>query len=102
MPSYPGVAMGVSAEMMEPGRANCIPRDSLLQLMKDHSEVAVGVGEQLSAVYYTAHEEVRTLVFTTHSAGLPSTSYPGRPMPGKTMEATIRCPLDDFKRRTMF
>jgi hypothetical protein len=38
--------------MMEPGRANCIPRDSLLQLMKDHSEVAVGVGEQLRRLVY--------------------------------------------------
>ena len=59
---------GVSAEMTEPGQANLIFRDSLLQLMRDHSEVAVRVGEQLSAVYYTAHEEVRTLGLTTHPA----------------------------------
>ena len=59
---------GVSAEMTEPGQANFIFRDPLLQLMRDHSEVAVGVGEQLSAVYYTAHEEVRTLGLTTHPA----------------------------------
>jgi CRP/FNR family transcriptional regulator, cyclic AMP receptor protein len=63
-----GRPYGVSAEMMEPGEANFIPRTSLLLLMKDHSEVAVGVGEQLSAVYYTAHEEVRTLGLTTHPA----------------------------------
>ena len=56
----------VSAEMTEPGQANFIFRDSLLQLMRDHSEVAVRVGEQLSAVYYTAHEEVRTLGLTMH------------------------------------
>jgi len=54
--------------MMEPGQANFIPRASLLQLMRDHSEVAVGVSEQLSAVYYTAHDEVRTLGLTTHPA----------------------------------
>lgn len=59
---------GVSAEMTEPGQANFIVRDSLLQLMRDHSEVAARVGEQLSAVYYTAHEEVRTLGLTTHPA----------------------------------
>jgi CRP/FNR family transcriptional regulator len=63
-----GHPYGVSAEMMEPGQANFIPRASLLQLMRDHSEVAVGVGEQLSAVYYTAHDEVRTLGLTTHPA----------------------------------
>jgi hypothetical protein len=52
--------------MTEPGQANVIFRDSLLQLMRDHSEVALRAGEQLSAVYYTAHEEVRTLGLTTH------------------------------------
>jgi CRP/FNR family transcriptional regulator, cyclic AMP receptor protein len=59
---------GVSAELTEPGQANFIFRDSLLELMRDHSEVGVHVGEQLSAVYYTAHEEVRTLGLTTHPA----------------------------------
>ena len=63
-----GRCYSVSAEMMEPGEANFIPRASLLRLMRDHSEVAVGVGEQLSAVYYTAHDEVRTLGLTTHPA----------------------------------
>jgi len=63
-----GRGYGVSAEMMEPGQANFIPRASLLQLMRDHSEVAVGVGEQLSAIYYTAHDEVRTLGLTTNPA----------------------------------
>jgi CRP/FNR family transcriptional regulator, cyclic AMP receptor protein len=55
---------GVSAEMMEPGQANFIPHDSLLQLMKDHGEVAMGVAKQLSGIYYTAHEEVLTLGLT--------------------------------------
>ena len=59
---------GVSAEMMEPGQANFILRASLLQLMRAHSEVAIAVGEELSAVYYTAHDEVRTLGLTTHPA----------------------------------
>jgi len=63
-----GRPYGVSAEMMEPGQANFIPCESLLELMKDHSEVAVRIAEQLSAIYYTAHDEVRTLGLTTHPA----------------------------------
>ena len=63
-----GRCYGVSAEMMEPGQANFIPCESLLELMKDHSEVAVRITEQLSAVYYTAHDEVCTLGLTTHPA----------------------------------
>ncbi len=51
----------VSAEMMEPGQANFIPRDSLLQFLKDNGEVALRVAEQLSRNYYTAYEEIRTL-----------------------------------------
>lgn len=59
-----GRPYGVSAEMMEPGQANFIPHDSLLQVMKDHGEVAVGVAKQLSGIYYTAHEEILTLGLT--------------------------------------
>src|SRR2546421_3032525 len=55
----------VSAEMMEPGQANFIPRESLLQFLKDHGEVALRVAEQLSRNYYTAYEEIRTLGLTT-------------------------------------
>jgi len=55
----------VTAEMMEPGQANFIPRDSLLQFLKEHVEVALRVGEQLSRNYYTAYEEIRTLGLTT-------------------------------------
>jgi CRP/FNR family transcriptional regulator, cyclic AMP receptor protein len=51
----------VTAEMMEPGQANFIPRDSFLLLLKDFPEVAVRVAEQLSRNYYTAYEEIRTL-----------------------------------------
>ena len=51
----------VTAEMMEPGQANFIPRDSFLQLLKDNPEVAARVYEQLSRNYYTAYEEIRTL-----------------------------------------
>jgi CRP/FNR family transcriptional regulator, cyclic AMP receptor protein len=46
---------------MEPGQANFIPREPLMQLMKDHSEVALRTAQQLSRNYYTAYEEIRTL-----------------------------------------
>ena len=51
--------------MMEPGQANFIPRESLLQFLKDHGEVALRVAEQLSRNYYTAYEEIRTLGLAT-------------------------------------
>jgi CRP/FNR family cyclic AMP-dependent transcriptional regulator len=51
----------VTAEMMEPGQANFIPRDSLMHFLKDYPEVAVRVAQQLSRNYYTAYEEIRTL-----------------------------------------
>jgi len=55
----------VTAEMMEPGQANFIPRDSLLHFLKENGEVALRVAEQLSRNYYTAYEEIRTLGLTT-------------------------------------
>jgi len=51
----------VTAEMMEPGQANFVPRDGLLQLMKDFPEAAARVAQQLSRNYFTAYEEIRTL-----------------------------------------
>lgn len=51
----------VTAEMMEPGQANFIPKDSLLHFLRDFPEVAVRVAQQLSRNYYTAYEEIRTL-----------------------------------------
>jgi len=51
--------------MMEPGQANFIPRDSLLQFLKDNGEVALRVAEQLSRNYYTSFEEIRTLGLST-------------------------------------
>ena len=55
----------VTAEMMEPGQANFIPRESLVQFLKEHGEVALRVAEQLSRNYYTAYEEIRTLGLAT-------------------------------------
>jgi CRP/FNR family cyclic AMP-dependent transcriptional regulator len=51
----------VTAEMMEPGQANFIPRDSFQHFLKDFPEVAVRVAQQLSRNYFTAYEEIRTL-----------------------------------------
>jgi CRP/FNR family transcriptional regulator len=58
----------VTAEMIEPGQANFIPRDALLQFLREHGEVALRVAEQLSQNYYTAYEEIRTLGLTTSPA----------------------------------
>jgi len=55
----------VTSEMMEPGQANFIPRDCLVQLMKDSPEVAMRVAQQLSRNYFTAYEEIRTLGLST-------------------------------------
>ena len=55
----------VTAEMMEPGQANFIARESLLQFLKEHGEVALRVAEQLSRNYYSAYEEIRTLGLAT-------------------------------------
>ena len=51
----------VTAEMMEPGQANFIPRDSLQPFFKEFPEVSMRVAQQLSRNYYTAYEEIRTL-----------------------------------------
>ena len=58
----------VTAEMIEPGQANFIPRDALLQFLEQHGEVALRVAEQLSRNYYTAYEEIRTLGLTNSPA----------------------------------
>ncbi len=56
-----GVPYEVTAEMMEPGQANFVPRDSLQLMLKEFPEVAMRVSQQLSRNYYTAYEEIRTL-----------------------------------------
>jgi CRP/FNR family cyclic AMP-dependent transcriptional regulator len=51
----------VTAEMVEPGQANFIAADTLLQFLYDYGEVAVRVAQQLSCNYYSAFEHIRTL-----------------------------------------
>jgi CRP/FNR family transcriptional regulator, cyclic AMP receptor protein len=58
----------VTAEMIEPGQANFITQDALLQFLREHGEVALRVAEQLSRNYYTAYEEIRTLGLTNSPA----------------------------------
>jgi len=55
----------VTAEMIEPGQANFITRESFLQFLREYGDVAVRVAEQLSRNYYTAYEEIRTLGLTS-------------------------------------
>jgi CRP/FNR family cyclic AMP-dependent transcriptional regulator len=55
----------VTVEMIEPGQANFIARDALLQFLREYGEVALRVAEQLSRHYYTAYDEIRTLGLTT-------------------------------------
>lgn len=54
----------VTAEMVEPGQANFIPSDALLQFLHDYGEVALRVAQQLSRNYYSAYDEIRTLGLT--------------------------------------
>jgi len=51
----------VTAEMIEPGQANFVSREALLQFLNDNSDVALRVGQILSLNYFNAHEEIRTL-----------------------------------------
>jgi len=55
----------VTAEMMEPGQANFIAADTLLQFLRDYPEVALRVAQQLSRNYYSAYDEIRTLGLTS-------------------------------------
>src|SRR5262249_18320579 len=58
----------VTAEMIEPGQANFIARDALLQFLREYGEVALRVAQQLSRNYYSAFEEIRTLGLTNSPA----------------------------------
>lgn len=55
----------ITAEMMEPGQANFIARDALLQFLRENGEIALRVAEQLSRNYYSAFEEVSMLGLTS-------------------------------------
>ena len=54
--------------MIEPGQANFISRESLLDFLRENGEVALRVAQQLSRNYYVAYEEIRTLGLATSPA----------------------------------
>ena len=54
----------VTAEMIEPGQANFVPREPLVQMMREFPEVALRIAQQLSHNYFSAYEEIRTLGLT--------------------------------------
>ena len=58
----------LTAEMIEPGQANFVPRDSFLRFLRENGEVALRVAEELSRDYYAAYEGVRTLGLTSSPA----------------------------------
>ena len=79
----------VTAEMMEPGQANFIAADALLQFLHDYGEVAMRVAQQLSRNYYSAYEEIRTLgLCNSPGKGLPNCCWAGQ-RSGETQ--AIRC-----------
>ena len=57
----------VTAEMMEPGQANFLPREPLILMMREFPDVALRIAQQLNRNYFTAHEEIRTLGLATSS-----------------------------------
>ena len=74
----------VTAEMMEPGQANFVPRDSFLHMLKDFPEVAMRVAQQLSR---TTTPRMRRFARWDwrfrRPLNLPSCCFRGRPRPRK-------------------
>jgi CRP/FNR family transcriptional regulator, cyclic AMP receptor protein len=112
-----------TAEMVEPGQANFIARDALVQFLRENGEVALRVAEQLSRNYYAAYEEIRTLglsaspserlakLLLNWSAEVPESADPQRlrltltheeigEMIGTTRETVSRL-FSDFKRKQL-
>jgi len=50
-----------TAEALEPIQANFIPRDTFLQFLHEHLDVALRVTEMLAEIYHSTYEEVRCL-----------------------------------------
>lgn len=113
----------LTAEMMEPGQANFIPRDALLRFLCENGEVALRVAEQLSRNYYAAFEEVRMLglasspseklakLLLSWSAGVAKTADPSHiqltltheeiaEMIGTTRETVSRL-FSEFKKKQL-
>ena len=80
----------VTAEMMEPGQANFIPREPLIMMMRDFPEVALRIAEQLSRNYFAAYDEIRTL-------GL--TASPSEKLAKLLLQWSIKSPQDNGSSR---
>lgn len=69
----PGTISGkpyeATAEALEPIQANFVPRDSFLNFLKEHGEVALRVAEMLSDIYHATYQEVRYLALSGSAAG---------------------------------
>ena len=113
----------VTAEMIEPGQANFITRDALLQFLRENGEVALRIAEQLSRNYYTAYEEIRMLGLASSPAEKfaklllswdPGKAAPDSPSPMKmtltheeiaemigTTRETVSRLFSDFKKKKL-
>jgi len=58
----------LTADVIEPAQANFVPRDDFLRFLREHSEAALRVAQQLGETYHSAIAEMRTIGFS-HSAG---------------------------------
>jgi len=56
-----GKAYTATAEALEPIQANFVPRDTFLQFLHEHLDVALRVTEMLADIYHSTYEEVRCL-----------------------------------------
>jgi len=57
----------LTAEVIEPTRANFIPKEDFLLFLREHGEAALRVAQQLGETYHSAIEEMRTIGLS-HSA----------------------------------
>jgi CRP/FNR family cyclic AMP-dependent transcriptional regulator len=68
----PGTISGepyeATAEILEPGQANFIPRELFLRFLKDHGDAALKVAQLLTNIYHAAYQEVRSLGLSRSSA----------------------------------
>lgn len=56
-----GMSYDLTAEVLEPGQVNFIPRDPFLRFLSGHGEVAVAVAKLLSEICHHTYREVRSL-----------------------------------------
>jgi CRP/FNR family transcriptional regulator, cyclic AMP receptor protein len=104
--AQPGEVLGLSAaisgkpyevtvEILEAAQANFVSRESLLEFLRQHGEVAVRVAQELSNNYHSAYQEIRSLGLSSSAAEklaklLLEWSSAGEPGPGEVrMKMTL-------------